>query len=360
MALARFVIMGREVAADGSSVIGKHDGTGGEVSIGTVTSQLLYEIGAPEYDNADVTARFDSINIEQIGPDRVALTGIKGQPPPQTLKVGAAFPGGYRNSMMIGITGLDGEANVDTLVSQFWQQCPWDAADYDEARTTWIGRGETDPSSNAAAISYVEIAVRDRDEEKVGRRWADSFVHIALGSIPGVFAVWPPRKATPFAVFWPTTVDRRFIDQHVRLADGEWVVPETDPGSPFAATVEPIAVAASSDPALEIGPLGSVVDARSGDKGGNANLGVFVRDESLYPWLAQFLTTDELRRLLPDLAELEIERYEFPRLRALNFVVKGILDQGVSSTLRIDPQAKGLGEYLRAKHVPLPRTGQET
>ncbi len=344
-----------DVAADGSSVIGKHPDTGGEVSVGTVTSQLLYEIGGPEYHNADVTARFDSIEIAQVGPDRIALSGIKGQPPPLTLKVGAAYQGGFRNSMMVGITGLEAQAKADLFTKQFWAQCPWGPEDYAEVRTTWIGRGESDPSTNAAAVSYLEIAVRDSDEEKVGRRWADAMVHVALGSFPGLFGVWPPRRATAFATFWPTTIDRRHVAQTIHLDAGTATVAETDPGPGFIAEVLEAHTAAPPQGETTRAPLGAVVDARSGDKGGNANLGVFTRDDAGYPWLESFLTIERLEELLPEVAGLEVDRYEFPRLRALNFVIHGILDEGVSSSLRVDPQAKGLGEYLRAKHALVPQ-----
>ncbi|MBV1894522.1 MAG: DUF1446 domain-containing protein, partial [Ilumatobacteraceae bacterium] len=99
-----------EVAADGSCVVGKHDDTGGEVSVGTVTSQLLYEIAAPAYLGPDVTARFDTIELEQIGTDRVLVSGTKGEPPPSTLKVAMNELGGFRQEIGVGIVGLDIEA----------------------------------------------------------------------------------------------------------------------------------------------------------------------------------------------------------------------------------------------------------
>jgi hypothetical protein len=344
-----------EIDEDGSSVITIHPGSGGEVSVGTVTSQLLYEIAGPEYLNADVTARFDSIEIELSGDNRVALTGIVGQPPPAALKVAAAFAGGFRNSLMIGITGLDVVAKADLFTRQFWRDCPWEPEDYEEVRTTLIGAGEADPSSNAGAVSFLEVAVRDTDPEKVGRRWADSVAHIALGSIPGLFGVWPPREGTPYAVYWPTTVARDAVRQTIHLEGAETVVEETDPGPGFIAEVT-AAPAVAGPPAGETAkvPLGTILGARSGDKGGNANLGVFARSDAGYVWLASFLTTERLEALLPDVADHRIDRYEFPRLRAVNFVIHGLLDGGVSSSLRLDPQAKGLGEYLRAKPADVP------
>lgn len=345
-----------EIAEDGSSVIGKHDGTGGEVSVGTVTSQLLYEIGGPCYHNPDVTARFDSIEIRAAGPDRVRIGPVTGEPPPPHLKVAAAVPGGYRNSVMIGLTGSDVEAKADLVQRQFWRACRWDPSDYDEVRATLIGTPATDPADNAAAITFLEIAVKDRDEEKVGRAWSNVVAQIALGSIPGFFGLWPPSPARPFARYWPTLVPRRFIRQTVHLGGESLVVDPTDPGPPRQVDVEPTPPPPPPSPGPTVrAPLGRVVGARSGDKGGNANLGVFVRDRAAYPWMVATLTTDGLRRLLPDLAPYRIDRYEFPRLGAVNFVIHGLLDGGVSSALRVDPQAKGLGEYLRSRHVDVPR-----
>ncbi len=345
-----------EIHEDGSSVIGKHDGTGGEVSVGTVTSQLLYEIGGPRYHNPDVTARFDSIELTEIATDRVRISGVKGEPPPTDLKVAAAIPGGYRNSVMIGLTGLDAEAKADLVYRQFWEACPWDPDDYEEVRATLIGTPAADPRSNAAAITFFEIAVKDPDEEKVGRAWSNVMAQIALTSIPGLFGLWPPSPAKPFARYWPTTVPRRHVTQTVHLGEERFTVQPTDPGPPRPASVPPPppTPAVPDGPTVRV-PLGRVVGARSGDKGGNANLGVFVRDRAAYGWLVATLTPARLAELLPDLAGYRIERFEFPRLAAVNFVIHGLLDGGVSSTLRVDPQAKGLGEYLRAREMDVPR-----
>ena len=101
-------------------------------------------------------------------------------------------------------------------------------------------------------------------------------------------------------------------------------------------------------------PLGRVAGARSGDKGGNANVGVWVRDPAAYGWLRTELTVKRLRTLLPEAAELEIHRFELPNLAALNFVIVGLLGLGVAASARPDPQAKGLGEYLRSRLVDVP------
>jgi hypothetical protein len=101
-------------------------------------------------------------------------------------------------------------------------------------------------------------------------------------------------------------------------------------------------------------PLGALFGARSGDKGGNANLGVWARSDPAYLWIAQFLSVERLKQLLPETAAHEVRRYELPNLRALNFVIVGLLGEGVASSIRPDAQAKSLGEWLRAREVELP------
>ena len=100
--------------------------------------------------------------------------------------------------------------------------------------------------------------------------------------------------------------------------------------------------------------MGRVIGARSGDKGGHANLGVWARSDAAYTWLHWFLTSDRLGTLLPETKDLGIERYELPNLRALNFIIRGFLGEGVASSTKLDPQAKTLGEYLRAQVVQIP------
>ncbi len=346
-----------EVAADGTCVVGKHADTGGEVSVGTVTSQLLYEIDGPRYLAPDVTVRFDTIDIRQLGPDRVELSGVRGEAPPATLKVAASTAGGFRNSVMIGLTGPNQRAKADLLSAQMWDGLPYGPDDLCDVNETLIGTSADDPASNAAAISYWELAVADHDKDKVGRTFADALIHSGLGSIPGLFGVSPPGPARPFARLWPTTVGRAHVQPVVHVGGREISVPETDPlAGPAIPEIESPAWSAPSVPSGPTvrAPLGAVFAARSGDKGGHANLGVFARSEAAHAWLAATLTTDWLRALLPDLAGFDIERCQLPRLRAVHFFVRGLLGEGVSSSLRVDPQAKGLAEYLRARVVDLP------
>ena len=208
--MARLGFPWAEVAADGSSVIGKHDGTGGQVSIGTVTSQLLYEIGGPAYLGPDVTARFDTIQLDQIAPDRVRIHGVKGEPPPPTLKVAMNELGGYRNDMAIALTGLDVEWKAKVVADAFWAACPYDPDDFASIVTRVVRTDKPDPATNEEATALWRISVKDPDERKVGRAFSDAVIETALASIPGMYGVGGgPSAASPYGVYRPALIDRR-------------------------------------------------------------------------------------------------------------------------------------------------------
>jgi hypothetical protein len=346
-----------EVAHDGSSVIGKHDGTGGEVSIGTVTSQLLYEIAGPRYLGPDVTARFDTIRLEQIAPDRVRFSEVRGEPPPPTLKVAMNEHGGYRNDLAVALTGLDIEAKAVAVEAAFWRACPYSREQFASVRTRVVRSDHADPDSNEAATAQWRITVKDADERRVGRAFSNALIETALASIPGFYGLsGGPSAATPFGVYRPATVPADLAPQYVHVAGRTLEVPSV---APAAGAVDggPQAhggTAASQTSVTERVALGRVVGARSGDKGGDANLGVFTRSDAAFAWLDGFLTAARLADLLPEIAPLTVERYSLPNLRAMNFVVKGLLEEGVAASSRIDAQAKSLGEWLRARHVDIP------
>ncbi|GIN04445.1 acyclic terpene utilization AtuA family protein [Planomonospora venezuelensis] len=358
-----------ELAADGSSVVTKHPGTGGLVSVGTVTAQLLYEIGSPRYLGPDAVARFDSIRLEQQGPDRVRISGVRGEAPPDTLKVAINYLGGYRNTMTLVLTGLDIEAKARLAQDAIWSRVPKDSFEQVHAELT--------PLAGAALL---RITVMDPDRAKAGRAFSSAVVESGLASYPGFYGLTPPGDASPYGIYWPALVPAAAVRPRVVL-DGREVpfsVPAAASGpSPDAVPVTavppaPLADAVSPAPGGEEGerggtapvdgggpvdrlPLGTIMGARSGDKGGNANLGVWVRTAEQFAWLTGHLTAGRLRELLPATAGLRIERFELPNLLALNFVVHGLLGRGVAASPRLDAQAKALGEELRAAHTDIPR-----
>jgi Acyclic terpene utilisation family protein AtuA len=349
-----------EIAADGSSVIGKHDGTGGEVSIGTVTSQLLYEIAGPAYLGPDVTARFDTIRLEPDGRERVRIHGVRGEPPPPTLKVAMNELGGYRNDIAVALTGLDIEAKAQLVEDAFWEACPYKPEDFASVTTRVVRTDRADPLTNEEAVAAWRLTVKDPDERKVGRAVSNAMVELGLATIPGFFGLsGGPREARPYGVFRPALVPADLVPQHVVvMATGERSVVDSTAPSATAAAIDvgPAPGPAASPPRGPTvrAPLGQVVGARSGDKAGNANLGVFARTDPSWAWLDGFLTVDRLRELLPETADLAVDRHRLPNLRALNFVIHGLLQEGVAASTRQDAQAKSLGEWLRARVVELP------
>jgi hypothetical protein len=345
-----------EVAADGSSVITKHEGTGGLVSRGTVTAQLLYEIGEPAYLNPDVIAHFDTIRLEQTGPDRVSLTGTRGSPPPADLKVALNMLGGYRNTMTMVITGLDVEAKAEHARHLLFARLP----EIEEVDVRLLRYDRPDAPVNELATAHLRITVKDQDERKVGRAFSDAITELALAGYAGFHTTTPPAGASAYGVYWPALIPARLVAQHVHLPDASTTPVRPHHHEPQTrATLQAVAEPAPQLDAENTGPmaavpLGRLCGARSGDKGGNANVGLWAVSPAAYDWLRGQLTVEAFRGLLTEAAELEVDRYELPNLLALNFVVHGLLAPGVSATTRPDPQAKGLGEYLRSRIVTVP------
>jgi hypothetical protein len=346
-----------EVAADGSSVITKHPGTGGLVSPGTVTAQLLYEIAEPAYPNPDVVAHFDTLTLTQDGEHRVLMSGCTGSPPPETLKVAINQLGGYRNTMTMVLTGLDIEEKAawtqDLLFEILGGRDRFEAVDAQLLRFD-----HPDAVVNAEATAHLRITVKDPDPRKVGRAFSGAVLELGLASYPGFHTTSPPTSETEYGVYWPALVPARFVEHTVVLPDGtRELVAHTPPG-PGAGAPKPTSDPAGADTApsgpTQRVPLGRVCAARSGDKGGNANIGLWARSDEGHAWLREHLTVDRFRDLLPEAADLVVRRYELPNLRALNFVVVGLLGEGVASSTRPDAQAKGLGEYLRSRTIEAP------
>ena len=345
-----------EVAADGSSVIGKHDGTGGEVSVGTVTSQLLYEIGGPHYLGPDVTTRFDTIQLESSGPDRVRIHGTQGEPPPATLKVCLNRAGGFRNDLNVCLVGLDIEAKATLVEDAFWAACPYAPADFAQVTRRLVRTDKPDPETNEQAVAMLRISVKDPDPKKVGRAFSNAMMELALATIPGFFGVGGgPGEGRPFGVYEPATIPAATVPQEVVLLGGAThaIASVIPPGSVQVEACEGPRVELPRGPTVRA-PLGRVFGSRSGDKGGNANLGVFARSDAAWAWLDEQLSIERLRALLPEVAALKIERHRLPAIRSLNFVLHGLLEEGVAASTRQDAQAKSLGEWLRARVVEMP------
>jgi hypothetical protein len=340
-----------EVAADGSAVITKHPGTGGAVTVQTVTAQLLYEIDRAEYVGPDVVSRFDTIHLDQVGADRVRVSGVVGAPPPPDLKVGTVRLAGFRNATTFVLTGLDVPAKAALVRAQVEQalagrrpeRLQWTLARTDHANA----------DSEEAASALLHLSVQDRDKDAVGRAFSRVPIELALASYPGFHVTAPPADASPYGVFTASTVPQSDVDHVAVLPDGSRVrvpAPPTRPLMPLGGFWQ---APVGSGPTRRV-PLGRIAGARSGDKGGRANIGVWFRTEAAYRWFSRWLTLDRLHELLPETAGLSSFVVQLPNLLAVNIVVDGILGEGVAASTRFDPQGKAFGEWLRSRLVDVP------
>ncbi|MFF3095981.1 acyclic terpene utilization AtuA family protein [Streptomyces cyaneofuscatus] len=345
-----------EVHADGSSVITKHDGTGGVVDLSTVTAQLLYETGGARYAGPDVTARLDTVRLTPDGPDRLRIDGVRGEAPPPTLKAGLTRLGGWRNEVVFVLTGLDIEAKARLVKDQFA-----DALERGGARPPADVRWELartdhpDADTEERASALLRLVVRDQDADAVGRAVSGAAVELALGSYPGFHVTAPPGKGAPYGVFEAVHVPAGEVEHTAVLPDGRREIAEPlSMTQELAEVVEPPLPAPYPSGPTRHAPLGLIAGARSGDKGGDANVGVWVRHDEAWRWLAHELTVERFRQLLPETAELTVVRHVLPNLRALNFTVHNLLGEGVAAQARFDPQAKAVGEWLRSRWLPIP------
>jgi hypothetical protein len=359
-----------EVAADGSFVVTKHPGTGGVVSLDTVTAQLLYEVQSTHYLGPDVITDLASIRLADDGPDRVAVSGVRGSAPPEQLKVCVNELGGHRNQMEFVLTGLDIDEKAAWVRSQLEARLTANPP----ASVTWSlgSRPDTDAESQEAASCLLRVVVKDPSAEVVGKPFSAAAVELALASYPGFTLTAPPGRGSPYGIYRPAYVDRREVQETVHLPDGTTVAidpPELrharPPAEPAGAVdVPPHALPPADSPTRNV-PLGTFVHARSGDKGADANIGLWVggsrTDESgelrdrRVAWLLHLVTPDHVRQLVPEAKDLDVEVFALPNLGGVNVLVHGLLGDGVAASTRFDPQAKALGEWLRSRYVHVPQ-----
>ena len=348
-----------EVAADGSSVITKHDGTCGAVTVDTVTAQLVYEIQSERYLGPDVTTRLDTVELRQEAPDRVAITGVRGEAPPARLKVCLNELGGWRNSVEFVLTGLDIEEKAA------WVRGQLDAR-LTAGEVTWsdVVAPPLDAGTEESASVLLRCTVKDASPDPVGRAFTSAAVELALSSYPGFTMTGPPAAATPYGIYRAAHVDRDAVTQTVVHADGrrEEIADPTELGDqPESPARRPSPFPAPNDVLTRRLPLGTFVHARSGDKGGDANLGLWVAhdgaDRATYDarvqWLHKMMSPRRVRDLVPEAADLDVDVWLLPRIGAVNVVIRGLLGDGVAASSRFDPQAKGLGEWVRSRTVSI-------
>jgi hypothetical protein len=278
------------------------------------------------------------------------------------------FLGGYRNTMTLVITGLDIEEKAAWAADELFGILGG-RDQFDDVDIRLLRFDHPDAPGNEQATAHLRVTVKDRDPRKVGRRFSNATMELALGGYAGFHTTTPPSAESAYGVYWPALIPAAEVEHAAVLPDGtRAAIPATrasaGPGRAIKLSsgrfhsLPPEPEGGGTPPPNDSdqvrAPLGRVCAARSGDKGGNANVGLWARDAAGYHWLRDYLTTERLRSLLPEAQDLEVRRFELPNLRALNFVIAGLLGEGVASSTRPDPQAKGLGEYLRSRLVTLP------
>ena len=345
-----------EILEDGSFYVTKHPGTGGLVSKGTITAQLLYEISSPAYLNPDVIAHFDTLKIEDIEKDKVYISGCRGSSPPKDHKVCINLAGGFRNGMEIILTGLDIEKKAKVFTNALFNSVGGEEQ-FDEVSIQLHRTDKENPNSNEESMASLVISVKSMDAELVGRLFSAKIIELALSNIPGFFAQGGVKSSGPVIVYWPALVDSKYIKEMVHIGDQEIeIIPTSQMGfEEIYYQREPIKIQEIEKNDEQSIYFGDIYGTRSGDKGGCANLGVWAKNSQSFAFLINYLSVDRLKELLPDLKDFDIDRYELANINSLNFYIHDILQDGVSSNNRKDGQAKSLGEYLRAKKINVPK-----
>ena len=345
-----------EIEADGNFTITKHPGTGGLISEGTVKAQLLYEISTPAYYNPDVIAHFDTMAIEQVGDDRVYVSGCRGSSPPPTHKVCFNTQGPYKQSMEVLLTGLDIEKKAELYLDAVFHNLGG-REQFDDIDIQLIRSDHEDPASNEVAHAALRVTITGQDPNKFGRIFAAKTTELGLACIPGNTGRGAAGfNGGPAIIHWPALISSQRLTERVHLGGKTTEVLPTqrlDLDEIYYQEVPVNIAPAPQGPTVRV-PFGRLFGTRSGDKGGNANCGVWALTDEAYSFLHEYLTVEEFKRLVPDFGQYEVERYDMPNLRAMNFYIKGVLGTGAASNHRIDKQAKTLGEYLRAKYIEVP------
>ncbi|HJV08083.1 MAG TPA: acyclic terpene utilization AtuA family protein [Acidimicrobiales bacterium] len=350
-----------EVTADGTFTVTKHPGTGGIVSVHSVTEQLLYEMGTPQYLAPDCIARFDSIRLTQDGPDRVKVSGIVGEPPPERLKVSVSFSHGYRAFGRLVVTGPDTLAKAERVAQLVWESAGGTDL-YEDTATQFLAWNATHPPLTDAEPSeiMVQLAVRDADANKINNRFGVQVVPRVLGSVPGitVLADQGRPRASDVVGYWPALIDRGSVPMRVVVGDDEADVPHLDLNAAAAGpafTPDPLPAGRSGAGGSTVRvPMSRLCLARSGDKGDTCNVGVLARSEAIYAWMVETLTPAFVKERFAGICKGEVERHGVPNLLALNFLLHESLGGGGTMSLILDAQGKTYSQYLLATEVEVP------
>jgi hypothetical protein len=321
----------------------------------TVSEQLVYEMGAPAYVSPDCIARFDSIRLEQEGPDRVHVSGIRGAPAPEKLKVSISFAQGYRAFGRLMVSGPEAMEKAKKVAETFWASAGGRDL-YEDSIEQYVGWDSCHPSVTGGEPGEVllQVGVRDADEGKISEHFAPQLVPRVLGTVPGItyLADQGRPRASGVVGYWPALIGRDEVPVRVLVGNDERAAPET-PGGGTAAPFAPEPVDAPYTPtgrARRV-KLAELCLARSGDKGDTCNVGVIARSPEIYGWMRSALTEAFVEERFAGICKGGVERFEVPNLLALNFLLHGALGGGGTLSLLLDAQGKTYAQFLLAADV---------
>ncbi|EKG19522.1 hypothetical protein MPH_03386 [Macrophomina phaseolina MS6] len=354
-----------EISSDGSVIITKSQDSGGEVSVHTCSSQLLYEIQGPWYFNSDVTAILDSLWFEQVSTDRVALHGVRAAPPPPTTKVGITARGGYQAEIHWFMVGLDIQEKARMMEAQIRKLLGHHASEFSMLDFSLNGSVPDNPTNqNAATVDFRVLAQAPTAEALAPQNFIRRCTDPIMEGYPGATPHLDLRTGLPRPIYeyYVALIPQEDVQHRVHLPWAKDTIdipppPQTQvwstrqPSQP--STHDYIDVAAFGKTVR--GPLGLLVHARSGDKGSDCNVGFWVRHQDEWDWLRSLLSAEKMKELLADeFKGKPIDRFELPNLRGVHFLLHEHLDRGVSCSGTYDVLGKNVAEFLRARHVDLP------
>jgi len=353
-----------EMMSSGEFFVTKHKNTGGMVSEKTVKEQLVYEMGDPSnYISPDGVARFDSIQLEEVGKDRVRVFGIKGKPEPDHLKVSMSYEDGWKASGAVLVSGPETYKKARIISDIFWKKLKHT---YEATHTSMIGSGSIWPAHLSKGESneiLLRFGVRDRDINKV-RDFGKALSTLILSG-PAGMAVTTGGRPKPSLViaYWPALMHRSRVKAKVLVVDTrdqEEFHEITFPIRVRSLLVEdtsernPVRPRKTYSGKMKKIRLQEICYARSGDKGDTCNIGVLARSPEVYDWLVGYLTADRVKKFFTGITKGKVIRYELDNLHGLNFLLEETLGGGGTQSLMIDPQGKTLAQALLQMQVRVP------
>ncbi|SMR43947.1 unnamed protein product [Zymoseptoria tritici ST99CH_3D1] len=358
-----------EVDANGDSVVTKHEALNGFVTEDTVKCQFLYELQGNIYLNSDVKADVGQITVQQVGKNRVKVSGIKGYPPPSTTKLAIFYRGGYQAELLVNATGYATAKKYELHEAQLKNRLKeWNMLDkFDVLDFQWVGRPQPNPTCQLASTTYLRIFAQAVEKDVIGKMMAAWATNV-MQHFSGMHSSLDMRTAAPkpFIAFYPGIVEQKDLDESFSVigSDGS-DLRTTKIGPPEKTeklqpredydTESPVDIASFGETVMA--PLGDVALARSGDKGANINFGAFVHTQEEWDWLRTLLTKAKMRELMgTDWQDwYHLERVEMPNIKAVHFVIYGPLGRGVTSSKLLDGLGKGFADFIRDVHVPIPK-----